>query len=273
MKEAWNLVQNRFDPVATFLLGGLILALLLLQWKVPLRRQLFTFRKRAKTNILVALPAFGLLRLVFIPVMVWLAVLNRDQWHFGLHYLYDLPNRAEGMIGFLALDWAVYVWHFLTHRVPFLWRFHLVHHTDLDLDITTAFRFHFGELLLSVLFRGASVIFIGASPLLVVVYEIVFEACNNFHHSNWKIPLPAERVLNAVIVTPRMHGIHHSNNPDERDSNWGTVFSFWDRLHRTFSRLGAAQRIKIGEALYQNPDELTAGKLLRMPFKKQKKKS
>jgi sterol desaturase/sphingolipid hydroxylase (fatty acid hydroxylase superfamily) len=139
------------------------------------------------------------------------------------------------------------------------------------MDVSTAIRFHFGELFFSVFFRGASVIIMGASPFTVLVYEIVFEACNNFHHSNWKLPARVENALNLLLVTPRMHGIHHSTVVAERNSNWGTVFSVWDRLHRTFSVHKPQHAVQIGEAPYQDKNELTVLKLLVLPFKKIRK--
>ena len=128
------------------------------------------------------------------------------------------------ILGFLLMDWAYYWWHYATHAVPFAWRFHNVHHTDLDLDVSTAARFHFGEILLSIPFRVVAVAPLGVPPLTYLIYEIAFESASLFHHSNWRLPLGVERFLNHVIVTPRMHGIHHSIVQRETDSNWGTIF-------------------------------------------------
>jgi sterol desaturase/sphingolipid hydroxylase (fatty acid hydroxylase superfamily) len=218
-------------------------------------------------NFIVSIPAFSLLRFLFLPVMVWLAYKN-GSLHFGLNYLYQLPPWLEGPIAFLILDYGNYVWHILNHKLPILWRFHLVHHTDHDLDITTAFRFHFGELIGSVFFRGAITFLSGASPVTVLIYEIFFEAATQFHHSNWKLPFAFEKMLNKLIVTPRMHGIHHSVIRAETDSNFSVIFSFWDRLHST-ARLNVAQdTIVIGVPTYQNAEELTPGYLLKLPFTK-----
>lgn len=143
-----------------------------------------------------------------------------------------------------------------------------MHHTDLDLDITTSFRFHFGELIGSVFFRGAAVILIGISPLMVLVYEIAFEASNQFQHSNMRIPFRFEKILNKILVTPRMHGIHHSMKKRETDSNFSIVFSFWDRLHSTI-RLNVHQDVIVtGVPVYPDEKELTTGKLLKLPFKR-----
>jgi sterol desaturase/sphingolipid hydroxylase (fatty acid hydroxylase superfamily) len=267
MKEAGqftNLFINRYGfPV----LAVLIVVYLVMETRRQLRQRYHNRWTRMVTNVVMAIPAFGLLRFGFIPAMVWLAMQNQH-WQFGLNYLYQLPFAAEGTIAFLGLDYFIYLWHILTHRVPLLWRFHLVHHTDLDMDVSTAIRFHFGELFFSLFFRGASVVVTGASPLTVLVYEIIFEACTNFHHSNWRLPLGLENALNRLIVTPRMHGIHHSSIVAERNSNWGTVFSFWDRLHQTLSLRQKQTEVVIGEAPYRDENELTIGKLLTMPFRK-----
>ena len=143
-----------------------------------------------------------------------------------------------------------------------------MHHTDLDLDITTAFRFHFGELIGSVFFRGAAVILIGISPFMVLIYEIAFEASNQFQHSNMNIPFRLEKVMNKILVTPRMHGIHHSIKKRETDSNFSIIFSFWDRMHNTV-RLNIHQKdIITGVPVYPDEQELTAGSLLKLPFTK-----
>ena len=142
--------------------------------------------------------------------MVWLAAQN-ESWHFGLNYLYKLPVWAEAIIAFVLLDYTNYLWHILNHRIPLLWRFHLVHHTDADLDVTTAIRFHFGEIIGSVFFRGAAIVLVGASPLLVLIYEIVFEACTQFHHSNMKLPVKDRKSVKQVY-SYTAHAWHSSLN-------------------------------------------------------------
>jgi sterol desaturase/sphingolipid hydroxylase (fatty acid hydroxylase superfamily) len=216
-------------------------------------------------NFIISIPAFALLRLAFIPAMVWLAVQN-ETWQIGLNYLVKAPATITWVITILLLDYSNYIWHILLHKLPILWRFHLVHHTDLDLDITTAFRFHFGEMIGSIIFRGTAILLIGASPVMVLIYEIIFEAATQFHHSNMKLPYRLEKTLNYLIVTPRMHGIHHSMIKRETDSNYAVIFSFWDRMHRTV-RLNIHQNeIVTGVPSYADEKELTIGKLLKLPF-------
>ena len=253
------------SPIFLVLLG----CLLWLQWKYPLRRQHFAMIRRLARNFAFSLPAFLLLRLTLIPiplVLAWWA----QQHGVGILPWSHAPVWLASITGFLLMDWAYYWWHYATHRVPLLWRFHNVHHTDLDLDVSTAARFHFGEILLSIPFRILVVLLLGIPPLVYLVFEIVFESASLFHHSNWRLSLGLERWLNHVIVTPRMHGIHHSIVERETDSNWGTIFCWWDKLHRSLRRDIPQSEITIGVAAFRDEDELTLGKLLALPFGKQR---
>ena len=243
----------------------IFMVLFIIETKFQLRKRVQGRIERLIINFIVSIPAFVLLRIIFIPLMVWLAGQNQEV-QFGLNYLYRLPIWAETLIAFVLLDYTIYLWHVLNHKLPFLWRFHLVHHTDHDLDISTAFRFHFGEMIGSVFYRGASVILTGASPATVLIYEVVFEAATQFHHSNIKLPFKFEKALNKLFVTPRMHGIHHSYIRSETDSNYSVIFSFWDRLHKTIFLDKHQREIVIGVPSYANKEELTIGFLLKLPF-------
>jgi sterol desaturase/sphingolipid hydroxylase (fatty acid hydroxylase superfamily) len=259
------MIKSIFDTYGTPTLIALFVILFFLESKFQLRKRVQGRWKRIFINFIVSLPAFALLRVLLIPAMVWLAVQNQS-WQFGLNYLFEAPASFKAVVGFLLLDYSNYTWHILLHKLPILWRFHLVHHTDLDLDVSTAFRFHFGEMIGSIFFRGAAIILIGVTPVLVLVYEIVFEAATQFHHSNTKLPFRLEKLLNFLIVTPRMHGIHHSMIKSETDSNYSVIFSVWDRIHKTV-RLNIHQNeIVTGVPSYVDEKELTIGALLKMPF-------
>lgn len=261
------------DPVLDYvvfpILGVVFVVLFILETKFGLRRRVQNRWTRIWINGRVSAIAFILLRFMFLPVMVWLAVKNQF-WHVGLNYLYELPAWIEAAIAFMLLDYLNYLWHILNHKIPLLWRFHNVHHTDLDLDVTTALRFHFGELITSVPFRGAAVLLTGASPVLVIFYELLFEAATAFHHSNMRLPFRIEKLVNYLIVTPRMHGIHHSIVQRETNSNYSVIFNFWDKLHRTLRLNIPQQDIIIGVPGYRKADELVFFKLLLLPFRKQK---
>jgi sterol desaturase/sphingolipid hydroxylase (fatty acid hydroxylase superfamily) len=257
------------DYIGTPLLVGLFLLLLGLETWRPLRQRVQARWERLVTNGLLAATAAATLRLAVIPVVVAVSSLAR-QANFGLLPLLPLPEPVRWVVALLVLDYTVYVWHWLNHTVPFLWRFHRVHHTDLDLDVSTAFRFHAGELLLSAFWRSAQMVFLGVGPTLALLFEVVQEAATEFHHSNCRLPPGMERVLNRVLVTPRMHGIHHSIVERETNSNWSVLFSWWDRLHRTLRLDLPQEAIVIGVPAYRDPCELTFFFLLLMPFQKQR---
>ena len=264
------MIRSIFDIYGTPVLVVIFIVLFILETKFQLRKRVQNRWKRIFINFIVSIPSFALLRFLFIPLMVWLAFENQ-RWHFGFNYLYPAPVWVKFAVAFLLLDYSNYLWHIVLHKLPLMWRFHLVHHSDLDLDITTAFRFHFGELIGSVFFRGAAVILIGASPLLVLIYGIAFEAANQFQHSNIKLSFRFEKILNTILVTPRMHGIHHSIKKRETDSNFSIIFSFWDRIHNTIRLNIRQQEIVIGVPVYQDKNELTIINLWKLPFTKIRK--
>jgi sterol desaturase/sphingolipid hydroxylase (fatty acid hydroxylase superfamily) len=247
----------------------MFLALLLLQWRFPLRRQHFSMLHRLVRNFVLSLPGFAIVRLAMLPIPI-AAAMWAEEKHIGLLNWFGLPLWAAVIATFLLMDYAYWWWHRANHMVPFFWRFHHVHHTDLDLDVSTAARFHFGEMFFSIGFLSVAVIVSGISPIMLVAFFISLEAATLFHHSNWRLPIEVERILNLILVTPRMHGIHHSIVQRETNSNWGTIFCCWDKLHRTLRRDVPQDAITIGVAAYREEQELTVGKLLAMPFRGQR---
>jgi sterol desaturase/sphingolipid hydroxylase (fatty acid hydroxylase superfamily) len=179
-----------------------------------------------------------------------------------------LPVWMETILALALMDYTLYAWHVLAHRVPFLWRFHLVHHEDVDLDVSTGLRFHIGEIVLGAPYRAAQILLIGVSPLTLSIWQTVMLVSIAFHHSNIKLPSNIERKLVRFVVTPRMHGIHHSIVPEEQNSNWSSGLSIWDRLHRTM-RLNVPQsEIVIGIPAYR--DSVPLLDALVTPFVSQK---
>ncbi len=189
-----------------------------------------------------------------------------ERHEVGLAPMTPVPDVARAALAFVLMDYTTYLWHRLNHVVPFLWRFHRVHHTDLALDVSTAFRFHVGELSLSVGARALQITLIGVGPTVALVWETVELAATAFHHSNLRLPIGVERALNRVLVTPRMHGIHHSIVEAETNSNWSVLFSWWDRVHRTVRLNVPQEAIAIGLPAYRDPTELRFVRLLAMPF-------
>ncbi len=258
------------DYVGTPFFLALFGPLFWMQWRRPLRRPNFSALRRLGRNFIFSAPGFAIARVAMIPIPLATA-LWAEQHHFGLLHWLSLPRWLAIVAGILAMDWAYYWWHYANHLVPVLWRFHNVHHTDLDLDVSTAARFHFGEIALSLPFRVGVVVLLGIPFLALIIFELIFESATIFHHSNWRLPLALERALNHIIVTPRMHGIHHSIVQRETNSNWGTIFCWWDTIHRSLRRDIAQSEITIGVAAFRDEDELTLGKLLMLPFRPQRR--
>ncbi len=247
----------------------LFVVLFVLQAKFPLRRQNFSLWRRTFINLVYALPGFALLRLTLVPLPYMAAVWAQNNG-FGLFHWLKVPLVLNAICGVILFDYAYYWWHIATHKVPLLWRFHNVHHTDLDLDVSTAARFHAGEILLSVPFRMIWAALIGIAPMALLIFEICFECATQFHHSNSRLPKSFERALNFVFITPRLHGVHHSIVQREADSNWGTVFSLWDRIHRSRRDDIAQNEITIGVPAWRDESELSVLHLWKMPFGKQR---
>jgi sterol desaturase/sphingolipid hydroxylase (fatty acid hydroxylase superfamily) len=197
-------------------------------------------------------------------VMPLAAVVERQNW--GLLRRFGLPLWLEIAAALVLMDYTFYIWHVLMHRVPLLWRFHLVHHVDLDLDASTALRFHFTEMLASVPWRAGQVALIGLTPLTFSAWQCLFLISILFHHSNVELPVRWERLVNKLIVTPRMHGIHHSIVERETNSNWLSGLTVWDWLHGTL-RLNVPQvEVTIGVPAFQEPKAVTLPRVLAMPF-------
>ena len=156
------------------------------------------------------------------------------------------PAALRDAAAFLWMGYTIYLWHVLTHKVPALWRLHLVHHVDLGLDATTALRFHAADMLASVPWRTAQAALGGVSPRALRLWQGVFFASVLFHRSNLSLPPGWDRRLARVLTTPGMHGIHHSTVRGETDSNWSSGLSLWDRLHRTFRDDVDAGRVQAG---------------------------
>jgi sterol desaturase/sphingolipid hydroxylase (fatty acid hydroxylase superfamily) len=181
-----------------------------------------------------------------------------------------LPGWTQWIVAFLLLDLSFFYWHLANHKVPFLWRFHNIHHFDPALDVSTGFRFHFGEVFLSTLFRVLQVSLIGVPLIAFGAYELVFQAGTLFHHSNLRLPIGFERLLNKLIVTPRMHGIHHSQVRKEANSNYGVVFPWWDWVHRTAGLNIPQSKIEVGIAGYTLAEDNQVWRALILPFVKQR---
>lgn len=261
-------------PVLTIVAVAVLFALLFaLERIAPLRRarhqSVTALVHRLLLNLAISALAFGTAALVVRPAANAALGWSADA-RFGLVYTAPLPAWAAAIIAFLLMDLAFYYWHLLNHHVPFLWRFHNVHHTDPDLDVSTAFRFHFGEVAMSAAFRVVQVVVIGVPVGVFAAYELAFQANTLFHHSNVRLPIGLERFLNRLLVTPRMHGIHHSQVRRESNSNFGVVLPWWDLVHRTLGLNVPQHKLAIGIPGYSAPRDNRFWALLTLPFRRQR---
>jgi sterol desaturase/sphingolipid hydroxylase (fatty acid hydroxylase superfamily) len=187
---------------------------------------------------------------------------------FGVLNAVAVPEWAGTMVAILALDLVKYGEHYAFHLIPLAWRAHLVHHADPDVDVATALRHHPFEGAVSLAVTLAAVALIGASPIAVVIFEAAHGALDSITHANVRLPAELDRALRWIFVTPGMHRIHHSAAAVETDSNFGTLFSFWDRLFDTYrlAPAGGYERMRLGLDQYRDRKLLGLHWLLILPF-------
>jgi sterol desaturase/sphingolipid hydroxylase (fatty acid hydroxylase superfamily) len=247
-----------------FVLGAFGL-LVWAEMRRPLRERREGKVRRDIRNLAVAALSAATLQALEKPVIDPLSrLVERRRW--GLLKRFRLPAWIESVLAVALMDYTLYLWHIMIHRMPFLWRFHQVHHADLDMDASTALRFHFGEMAMSVPYRAAQVALLGIAPRPLSIWQTFLLISVMFHHSDLRLPLRLERQLSRLFVTPRMHGIHHSIIEDEVNSNWSSGLTLWDWLHGTLRLDVPQQEIDIGVPAYRRPEDVTLPKLIEMPF-------
>lgn len=254
----------RILSIAVFAIGYVVI--IIAEMAAPLRDRKKSLVSRLPTNAGLTLLAFITGAFIVRPVALW-ASLWSSKNSIGLLHTVHLPGWLNFIAAFMLMDLTFYYWHRINHTVHLLWRFHSVHHIDPDLDVTTSFRFHFGEILYSTVFRVLQVSLLGIGPVTYVAYELIFTGATLFHHSNLRIPVDIERRLNRVIVTPRMHGIHHSVVRRELNSNYSVIFRWWDTINGSLLLNIPQSAINIGVGRYQNPEDNSFFKLLALPFR------
>ena len=194
--------------------------------------------------------AIGILNAVvtgFIFSRVWFATtVWGAEHHLGFLRWIKIPGWTQWLVALLLLDMWTYFWHRINHVVPFFWQFHKLHHVDRAMDVTTASRFHVIEIIFSSILRVPVLLLIGCGIEQLALYELLLFAVVQFHHANVGLPEPIDRLLRVVIVTPFLHKVHHSVAVTERDSNYSSLFSWWDRLFRTLRRSRDPRKIVFG---------------------------
>jgi sterol desaturase/sphingolipid hydroxylase (fatty acid hydroxylase superfamily)/rhodanese-related sulfurtransferase len=203
-------------------------------------------------------------------VQLWLfAAKWAQQQQFGLLNVLNVSDTARLVIAIILLDLWTYTWHWLNHHISFLWRFHRTHHSELAMDVTSAVRFHFGEIVLSGLLRVPIILLLGVSFKELLVYEIVLFASVQFHHANIRLPEKLDRLLSFFIASPGYHRVHHSADPVEANRNYSSLLTFWDRLFRTRSDLflnSSKPAAGFGVAGMNRPEHHTIVALVESPL-------
>ena len=192
-----------------------------------LKRFLFHIGIAALNTVLIRL-------LIYVPLLLWIVFVEQQGW--GISRWLGLTGWLELAMSLVVLDLFDYFWHRANHRVTFLWRFHKAHHADTAMDVTTALRFHPGELIISALAKALWIAIWGPTAIAWFLFEAMVSLCAQFHHSNIDFPDRIERVISAIIVTPRFHASHHAVDRRYGDSNFSTIFSLWDNLFHSYQR-------------------------------------
>lgn len=246
---------------------SLLLALIAAEMLWPRRERALQRSRRWPGNLGIGLVGAAAVRFCVPLAAVGVAVLAAEKG-WGLFQVLHLPALLAIPLSLLVLDLAIYAQHRLFHAVPLLWRVHRMHHSDLDLDATSALRFHPIELILSMLIKMAAVLALGAPPVAVVLFEIILNATAEFNHANLALPRGLDRALRMVLVTPDMHRVHHSVRRAETDSNFGFNLPWWDRLFGTYRAEPAEghERMTLGLDDFREARDSGLLRLLRQPF-------
>lgn len=251
-------------------IGTTLFALAWLERRYPLRPS----RPRNESgriphNLILAGSAAAVGRLCEQPLVRPIAQ-SVERHGTGLLPRLGLRPELEKLLGIVLMDYSLYAWHVLLHRSPLLWQAHQVHHSDSVLDTTTALRFHGLEFLASVPWRLAQVAVLGIRPSTLALWQRLTAVEVLFHHSNLRLPERLERVLGLLVMTPRLHGIHHSDVARIRDSNYSSGLAVWDILHRTRKTAIPQESIEIGLPAQDLPPRLTLTRLLLLPLRRKR---
>ena len=215
--------------------------------------------------------ALGLFNNLVSLILLFTLLKGVEHWadirQFGLLNQLQLNAAISLILALLSIDLWQYLWHRMNHRLPMLWRFHQVHHCDTEMDASTAVRFHIGEILLSGLTKIPLILIFGLSIEHLIIYEIIALPVILFHHSNLRIPASLDHLLRYLIVTPHLHRLHHSEQAEETNSNYSSLFSVWDRLLFSFQSQALDEHFKLGLGkAYSRSDHSSLGGLFSLPF-------
>jgi sterol desaturase/sphingolipid hydroxylase (fatty acid hydroxylase superfamily) len=270
LNEVADIMSRTRNSWGALLLVAAGAAIALAERRRTLRQSKHDVRERAgermATNLAIAGVTAAVTHVAMSPVVRPLAE-QAQRKQRGLVQRLPLSPLIRDALAVLLLDYTLYLWHVVEHRVSWIYRFHQVHHADLELDASTALRFHFGEFLLSVPWRAAQIALIGVSPRALRTWERLTMMSVLFHHANLRLPIAWERRIAMFVTTPRLHGIHHSVVREDQDSNWSSGLTLWDRIHGTYRANVPQDSIEIGVPALRDPDDVTLGRSLAMPLR------
>lgn len=221
--------------------------------------------RHAARNLSLGLMNATMTALIVSPLIVYVANWAESN-KVGLLHVVNLPASMSFPLTILLLDGWMYLWHRANHRIPLLWRFHRVHHSDTALDVTSAIRFHTGEIIISSILRLMLIPLLGVSLWQILLYDALLLPVIQLHHSNVKFPERFDRWLRLLIASPTMHRVHHSRIQIETDSNYASIFSFWDRLGHSFQLRRDPENIHFGLEEHDKEEWQQIKGLLRTPF-------
>lgn len=249
-----------------FFFGLLFIFSVLELWQ-PRRNPRYKKAKRWPANL-----GISIVNTICLYILLPGAAIAAGYWaqqnHIGLFNSINFSIYIAWPLCFLALDLAVYTQHYLFHRLAFLWPFHAMHHSDEDLDVSSGIRFHPIEIIISMLFKCAVIIALGAPITLIMIFEIALNSSSLFTHTNVKLPEKWDNILRKLIVTPDMHRVHHSIEFKEQNSNFGFCFSFWDKIFKTYRAQPTLphDHLPLGLKKYQKGEYQSLAALLKQPF-------
>jgi len=254
----------------TFFLSILII-LIIAEILFPKKKRIHNRKDRWITNGLITLINTASVNIVHIaiPLIAIVAAVDVSNGKMGLFNIINFPIWIEIILTVIILDFIIWGQHLLSHKIPFVWRFHRMHHTDRDLDVTTAVRFHPFEIIFSMFIKITSIYILGASAIAVIIFEIMLNGMAMFNHANLRIPFRIENILRKFIVTPDLHRIHHSIYIDEHNKNFGFSLSIWDKIFKCYldQPRDGHKDMKLG-LKWQNDKPTKLGWSLWIPFKK-----
>jgi sterol desaturase/sphingolipid hydroxylase (fatty acid hydroxylase superfamily) len=267
-----NLLIDYFETIPSLHRGLILVGGITIFWLIENAFPLFKFQynkiNHAGINIF-----FTITTIIINFVMAFILLLAADiaiQQNFGiLQWLPQMNIWLYSILGLLLLDFiSAYLVHLIEHKVKFLWRFHLIHHTDTWIDTTTANRHHPGESVIRFIFTVLGVLIVGSPMWMVFLYQSLSVVFSQFNHANIPLPKKFDRLLSYVIISPDMHKVHHHYKLPYTDSNYGNIFSVWDRIFGTYSYL-ERDKIIYGVDTHMNPKEHNKlMNLLKIPFQK-----